>query len=67
MVEYGNGVSQATGHGGGSGGAGGGDVGAAIGQFFGDAVDTVSTTPPEILVLWAIVILAGLFILKRAL
>ena len=67
MAEYGNGVGQATGAAGGSGGGGGGDVGAAIGQFFGDAINTVTTTPPEILVLWVVVILCGLFILKRAL
>jgi hypothetical protein len=67
MVEYGNGVGQATGVAGGSGGGGGSmDAGAAVGQFFDNAVHTISTMPPTQLALLVIVIVIGLVIFKRA-
>jgi hypothetical protein len=67
MVEYGNGVGQATGATGGGGGGGGSmDAGAAVGQFFDNAVHTISTMPPTQLALVVIVIVVGLVIFKRA-
>jgi hypothetical protein len=67
MVEYGNGVGQATGvAGGGSGGGGSMDAGAAVGQFFDSAVRTISTMPPAELALLVVVVVIGLLIFKRA-
>ena len=66
MVEYGNGVGQATGVGGGSGGGGSMDAGAAVGQFFDNAVRTISTMPPAELALLVVVVVVGLLIFKRA-
>jgi hypothetical protein len=66
VVEYGNGVGQATGAGGGGGGAGHTDVGAQIGKFINDSVDTIAALPPEVLIAGIIVIFLGLIILKRA-
>lgn len=64
MVEYGNGVGQST-------GAGGGgqpiDAGAAIGQMVTDTVHTVAALPPSTLLLGFIVLVVGLMILRRAL
>jgi hypothetical protein len=65
MVEYGHGVSQGTG-GGGAGGGGSVDAGAELGRIVDDAVYTVSTLPPETLLLLLVGIMVGLFILKRA-
>ena len=65
MVEYGHGVSQGTG-GGGAGGGGSLDAGAELGRMFNDAVFTVSTLPPETLLLLFVGIVVGLFVLKRA-
>jgi hypothetical protein len=68
MVEYGNGVGQATGVAGGSGGhaAQNLDAGAAFGQFISNSVHTISTMPPAQLALLAVVVVIGLLILKRA-
>lgn len=67
MVEYGNGVGQATGVAGGSGGGGQTmDAGAAFGQFVGNAVHTISTMPPTQLALLVVAIVVGLVIFKRA-
>jgi hypothetical protein len=67
MVEYGNGVGQATGvAGGGSGGGQSMDAGVAIGQFFGNAVHTISTMPPTQLALLVVIVVVGLVIFKRA-
>jgi hypothetical protein len=66
MVEYGNGVGQATGVTGGSHGAQVGDAGAAIGQFIGNSVHTISTLPPSTLIIGFVVIVLGLLFLKRA-
>lgn len=66
MVEYGNGVGQATGAGGGGGGGGHTDVGAQIGRFITDTVDTIAAFPPEMLIAGVIVIFLGLVILRRA-
>jgi hypothetical protein len=67
MVEYGNGVGQATGVA--TGGSGGGqsmDAGAAIGQFVDNAVHTISTMPPTQLALLVVVIVIGFVVFKRA-
>ena len=75
MLEYGQGVGQVSGQAGGSGGSGGGgvigngapnDLGAAFGDMVGDAVHTISTMPPAMLVAGAIIILLGLIFLRRA-
>ena len=67
MVEYGNGVGQATGIAGGSGGGGGSmDAGAAFGQFISNSVHTISSLPPSTLIIGFVVIVLGLIFLKRA-
>jgi hypothetical protein len=65
MVEYGQGVGQATGA---SGGGGGGkqDLGAGVEAAINNAVHTVSTMPPATLVVIVVVIFIGLIILRRA-
>ena len=71
MVEYGNAVDQgsrAAGGGGGSSvGGGGADLGAGAVNFVNDTVHNVQALPPEMLLLLAVVILGGLYFLKRAL
>ncbi|HEX2755041.1 MAG TPA: hypothetical protein VHM48_06240 [Candidatus Limnocylindrales bacterium] len=66
MVEYGNGVGQATGAAGGTGGGQTMDAGAAFGQFVGNAVHTISTMPPTQLALLVVIVVVGLVIFKRA-
>ena len=66
MVEYGNGVGQATGVAGGGGGGQTMDAGAAVGQFVGHAVDTIAAMPPSQLALLVVVIVIGFIVLKRA-
>jgi hypothetical protein len=68
MVEYGNGVGQATEVAGGGGGhaAQNLDAGAAFGQFISSSVHTISTMPPAQLALLAVVVVIGLLILRRA-
>jgi hypothetical protein len=67
MVEYGQGVGQATGAGGGGGGGGQTmDAGAAFGQFVGNAVHTIQTMPPTQLALLVVIVVIGLVIFKRA-
>ena len=69
MVEYGNAVDQgskAAGQGSGVGG-GGTDLGAGAVNFVNDTVHQVSALPPEMLLLLAVLILAGLYVLRRAL
>jgi hypothetical protein len=66
MVEYGNGVGQATGAGGSRGGGGSMDAGAAIGQFIGNSVHTISTLPTTTLIAGFVVIVLGLYLMKRA-
>jgi hypothetical protein len=70
MVEYGNGVSQGAGQvAGGSGGGGGGsvDVGRELGSWVSSAAHTIQTMPPAELVFILFVVIAGLFVLRRAL
>ena len=52
MVEYGNGVGQAT--------------GAAVGQFISNTVHNISALPPTTLLLGFVVIVVAFLILKRA-
>ena len=67
MVEYGNGVGTATEvAGGGTGGGGTMDIGQQASAFVHDAVHTVSTLPPEGLVLLVIAIFLGLVLLRKA-
>jgi hypothetical protein len=67
MVEYGNGVGQATGVAGGGGGGGGSmDAGAAMGQFVDNAIHTISTMPPTQLALLVVIVVVGFLIFKRA-
>jgi hypothetical protein len=66
MVEYGHAVGQGSGATGSGGGGGSVDVGADIAGFVSDAVGRISALPPEMLLLIAAAILAGLFILRRA-
>ena len=69
MVEYGNAVDQgskAAGQGSGV-GSGGADLGAGAVNFVNDTVDQVAALPPGMLLLLAVVILAGLYFLRRAL
>lgn len=67
MVEYGHGVGQVSGAGGGGGQRGGsGDVGAQAVELVSDTVDRIAALPPEMLLVLAVVILAGLVVLKRA-
>ena len=71
MTEYGRGVGEGAGRFGGSsgggGGGGGGDWGGNLVAMGSDAVDTVLSLPTEQLLLLFVVVLVGLFVLKRAL
>ncbi len=67
MVEYGNGVGEATGHVPAHAGGGSMDAGAAIGSWVSNAVHTIATMPPAELAFLVFVLIAGLFVLKRAL
>jgi hypothetical protein len=69
MVEYGNGVSGVAGQV--AGGHGGGnqpvDVGTSISQFVTNSVHTFSSMPlAEQVILAVVVVIAGLFVLRRA-
>jgi len=67
MVEYGQGVGQATGVAGGGGGGGQSmDAGAAFGQFVGNAVHTIQTMPPAELAILVVIVIVGLVLFKRA-
>ena len=67
MVEYGNAVDQGSQAAGGGVGDGGADLGAGAVNFVNDTVHQVRALPPEMLLLLAVVILASLYVLKRAL
>ena len=69
MAEYGEGVGQGTGAGKALGGGTGGtqDLGAGVSDFVNNAVHTVQVLPPEQLLLFIVVVLAGLVFLRRAL
>ena len=68
MVEYGNAVDQgsrAVGGGGNGVGSGGADLGAGAVNFVNDTVHQVSALPPGMLLLLAVVTLAGLYFLSK--
>ena len=67
MVEYGNAVDQGSKAAGQGSGSGGTDVGAGAVNFVSHTVDQVAALPPGMLLLLAVVIVAGLYFLKRAL
>jgi hypothetical protein len=69
MAEYGEGVGRATGAGGAVGGGAGGsqDLGAGVTSFVHNAVHTLQVMPPEQLLLLAVVVLAGVVFLRKAL
>jgi hypothetical protein len=67
MLEYGNGVGQGAGRaGGGSGGGGSTDMSVQIGQALNDSIHTLSTLPPAALLGIVVMIVVGLWVLKRA-
>lgn len=66
MVEYGNGVGQATGATGGGQAGAQMDAGAAFGQFVSSSIHTIQTMPPAQLALLVVIIVVGLLIFKRA-
>jgi hypothetical protein len=66
MVEYGQGVGHATGVAGGGGGGGTQDLGAGAATFVSDTIHTVSTLPPEQLLLLVVAVFFGLILLRRA-
>jgi hypothetical protein len=74
MVEYGHGVSEGAGGFAGSQGGGGGpvDAGGNIGAMFNgainDAANTISTMPPLVVALGAaLLVIAALMVLRKAL
>ena len=66
MVEYGNGVGQATGATGGGHAGAQMDAGAAFGQFVSSSIHTIQTMPPAQLALLVLIVVVGLVIFKRA-
>ncbi|HEY6570224.1 MAG TPA: hypothetical protein VIZ22_08045 [Candidatus Limnocylindrales bacterium] len=66
MVEYGQGVGQATGVGGGSHGGGSQDLGAGAMAFMNDAVNQLNALPPTTLVIIVVLIFVGLVLVRRA-
>jgi hypothetical protein len=67
MLEYGNGVSQGAGRVGGGRGGGSTDMTVQIGQAFNDSIHTLSTMPPAALLGLVVMVVVGLWVLKRAL
>jgi hypothetical protein len=68
MLEYGNGVSQGAGRvGGGSGGGSPTDMTVQIGQAVNDSIHTLSAMPPAALLGLVVMVVVGLWVLKRAL
>jgi hypothetical protein len=68
MLEYGNGVSQGAGRvGGGGSGGGSADMSVQIGQAFDDSIHMLSTLPPAALLGLVVMVVVGLWVLKRAL
>jgi hypothetical protein len=65
MFEYGNGVGEVAGQSGGGSGGAPMDVGASLSQFVTDSAQTISTTPPGMLLLGLVVVVVGLMLLKR--
>jgi hypothetical protein len=66
MLEYGNGVGEVAGRSGGGGGTSA-DVGASLAQFVNDTAHNLSTMPPAGLLAAVVIVVLGLFVLKRVL
>jgi len=67
MVEYGNGVGEVSGRGDSViDGVGRTDLFNQVGAFVGNTIDNVLALPPEMLILLAIAVLAGLVLVRRA-
>lgn len=67
MLEYGNGVGQGAGRvSGGGGGGGSTDMSAQIGRAVNDSIHTLSTLPPAALLGLVVLVVIGLWVLKRA-
>ena len=67
MLEYGNGVSQGAGRAtGGGGGGGSSDMTVQIGRAVNDSIHTLSTLPPAALLGLVVLIVIGLWVLRRA-
>jgi hypothetical protein len=67
MLEYGNGVGQGAGRATGGGGGGGStDMSVQIGRAVNDSIHTLSTMPPAALLGLIILVVIGLWVLKRA-
>lgn len=68
MLEYGNGVGQGAGGVSGRTGGGGGstDMSHQIGQAVNDSIHTMSTLPPAALLGIVVLVVIGLWMLKRA-
>lgn len=67
MLEYGNGVGQGAGRAtGGGGGGGSNDMTVQIGRAVNDSIHTLSTLPPAALLGLVVLIVIGLWVLKRA-
>lgn len=71
MIEYGGGIEHGPAGQVGGGtpplGGGGVDIGMSVGDFVGNAVHTVSTMEPGLLLLWVVGIVFALALLRRAL
>jgi hypothetical protein len=65
MFEYGSGVGEVAGQSGGGSGGASMDIGASLGQMVTDASNTISTTPPGILLLGLVLVVVGFMMLKR--
>ena len=65
MIEYGNGVGEVAGQSGGGSSGASVDVGASLGQLVTDASNTISTTPPGLLLLGLVLVVVGFMMLKR--
>jgi len=66
MLEYGKGVAQGAGRVGGGGGGGSTDMTVQIGRTVNDSIHTLSTLPPSALLGIVVVIVIGLWVLRRA-
>ena len=64
MVEYGNGIGQVSGQGGGGGGQL--DLGASIGNFVTDSAHTFQSLPLAGQIAVVVIFLVGLVVLRRA-
>jgi len=66
MLEYGNGVAQGAGRATGGGGGGSTGMSVEIGRAVNDSIQTLSTLPPAALLGLVVLVVVGLWMLKRA-